>query len=99
MDSEGIKLSSTLFEDASKCLINIVIWDFTRISRSQIQSVNPFPYKPWFIRVCSTSLLKTQWEKEKLLIMSNFYFSDSVLYLFGEYSAIFTKHENVIPTQ
>ena len=28
---------------------------------------NPFPNKPWFIRVCHTSLLKTLWEKEKLL--------------------------------
>ena len=27
----------------------------------------PFPNKPWFIRVCSRSLLKTMWEKEKLL--------------------------------
>ena len=25
--------------------------------------------KPWFLRVCSTSLLKTLWEKEKLLVM------------------------------
>ena len=39
---------------------------------------NPFPNKPWFLRVCSTSLLKTLWEKEKLLIMSNFSFSHSV---------------------
>ena len=26
---------------------------------------SPFPNKPWFLRVCSTSLLKTLWEKEK----------------------------------
>ena len=26
----------------------------------QIHSLNPFPYKPWFLRVCSTSLLKTE---------------------------------------
>ena len=30
-----------------------------------------------------TSLLKTLWEKEKLLIKSNFSFSHSVFYLFG----------------
>ena len=30
--------------------------------------VNPFPNKPWFWHVCSTSLLKTLWEKEKLLL-------------------------------
>ena len=29
---------------------------------------NPFPNKPWFLRVCSTSLLKTMWEKEKLCV-------------------------------
>ena len=32
---------------------------------------NPFPNKPWFLRVCSTSLLTTLWEKEKLLVMRN----------------------------
>ena len=41
-------------------------------------SLNPFPNKPWFLSVWSTSLLKTLWEKEKLLIMSNFSFSLSV---------------------
>ena len=25
--------------------------------------VNPFPNEPWFLRVCSMSLLKTMWEK------------------------------------
>ena len=29
---------------------------------------NPFPNKPWFLCVCSTSLWKTLWEKEKLLV-------------------------------
>ena len=33
---------------------------------------NPFPNKPWFLRVCSISLLKTLWAKEKLLVTSNF---------------------------
>ena len=37
-------------------------------------NINPFPNKPWFLRVCSTSLLKTLWEKEKLLVTSNFSF-------------------------
>ena len=47
---------------------------------------NPFPNKPWFLRVCSTLLFKTQWEKEKLLLMSNFSFSHSVFYPFEELS-------------
>ena len=40
--------------------------------------LNPFPNKPWFLRVCSTGLLKTLREKEKLLVTSNFSFSLSV---------------------
>ena len=35
---------------------------------------NPSPNKSWFLRVSSMSLLKTLWEKEKLLVMSNFCF-------------------------
>ena len=57
--------------------------------------VNPFPNKPWFLRVCSTSRQKTLWEKEKLLVRSNFSFSHSVFYLFGELSVIFIKSEIV----
>ena len=38
---------------------------------------NLFANKPWFLRPCSTTLsvLKTLWEKEKLLVTSNFTFS------------------------
>ena len=43
--------------------------------RNQRIFVMPFPNKPWFLRVCSTSLLKTLWKKEKLLVTSNFSFS------------------------
>ena len=38
-----------------------------------------------FLCVCSTSLLKTLLEKEKLLIMSNFSFSHSVFYPFRDF--------------
>ena len=57
---------------------------------------NPFPNKPCILRVCSTRLLKTLWEKEKLLIMSNFSFSHSVFYPFEELSSIFIKFEIVV---
>ena len=57
---------------------------------------NPFPNKPWFIRVCSISLLKTLWEKEKLLGKSNFSFSHSVFYPFGKLSAILINFEIVV---
>ena len=45
-----------------------------RVQDSSIFSFNPFPNKPWFLRVCGTRLLKTLWEKEKLLktLIENF---------------------------
>ena len=46
--------------------------------------INPFPNKPWFLRVWSTSLLKTLWEEEKWLVTSNFSFSHIFFYPFGE---------------
>ena len=58
--------------------------------------VNPFPYMPRFLCVCSTTLLKTLWEKEKLIITTNFSISHSVFYPFGELSAIFIKFEIVV---
>ena len=54
-------------------------------------ALNPFPNKPWFLRVFPVSLLKTLREKEKLLVTSNFSFSHSVFYPFREVSAIFIK--------
>ena len=58
--------------------------------------INPFPNKPWFLHVCSTSLLKTLWEKEKLLVTSNFSFSHSVFNPFGQLFSIFLKFEIVV---
>ena len=58
--------------------------------------VNPFPNKPWFLRVCCISLLKTLREKEKLLVTSNLSFFLSVFYPFQKLSAIFIKFENVV---
>ena len=52
---------------------------------------NSFSNKPRFLRVCSTSLLKTLWEKEKLLVTNIFSFSHSVFYLFRELSTILIK--------
>ena len=58
--------------------------------------LNPFPNKPWFLHVCSKRLLKTLWEKEKLLKTSNFSFSHSVLYPFAKLSFIFIKLKIVV---
>ena len=52
--------------------------------------------KPWFLRVYRTNLLKTLWEKEKLLVTSNFSFSHSISYPFQELSAIFIKFKTVV---
>ena len=41
--------------------------------------------------VCCAGLLKTLWEKEKLLVKSNFSFSHSVFYPLVDISAVFTK--------
>ena len=60
------------------------------------ENLNPFPNKAWFLRGRSTSLFKTLWEKEKLLITSNFSFSPSVFYPFEELSCIFIKFEFVV---
>ena len=66
---------------------NAFVLDWSKIMPFGKQ-FNTFPNKPWFLRVCSTSLLKTLWEKEKLLVMSNFSFSCSVFYPFEELSTI-----------
>ena len=58
--------------------------------------INPFPNKPWFLHVFSTSLLKTLRQKEKLLVTSNFSFSHSVFYPFEDVFANFIKFEIVI---
>ena len=75
----------------------IVLQDTTPSSMAASR-FNPFPNKPWFLRVCSASLLKTLWEKEKLLVTSNFSFYHSFFffYLFGELSAIFIKFKFVV---
>ena len=43
--------------------------------RIKLNSLKHFPRRAWFLRVCYSSLLKTLWEKEKLLVTSNFSFS------------------------
>ena len=56
------------------------------------ERVNPFPNKPWVLCACSTGLLKTLWEKEELLVTSNFFsFSYSVFYPFVQLSTILSN--------
>ena len=49
--------------------------------------INPFPNKPWFLRVQYKSFENT---------VGNFFFSHSVSYPFGKLSAIFIKFKIVI---
>ena len=55
-----------------------------------ILAINPLPNKPWFLRVFSTSLLKTL-GKGEIARNEQFSFPHSVFYLFGEHSATFIK--------
>ena len=52
---------------------------FLICNRNHLSKINPFPNNPWFLHVYSISLLKTPWEKEKLLVTSNFTFSQCFL--------------------
>ena len=63
---------------------------------SKLEAINPFPNKPVFLRICSTSLLKTLLEKEKWQVGSSFSFSHNVFCSFGEFFAIFTKFKIVV---
>ena len=61
-----------------------------------IYVLNPFPNKPWFLRVCSTGLSKTLWEKEKMLVTSIFSFSHSVFYSIKEINHHFSNIQFVV---
>ena len=71
-----------------------------KVGVSYISSLCPnislFQTSPLFLHLCSTSLLKAVWEKEKLLFMSSFSFSHIVFYPFGELYAIFIKFKNKV---
>ena len=54
----------------------------TKNKKPQVH-INPFPHNDTFWGPWETSLLKTLWEKEKLLVTSNFSFSHCVFYPFG----------------
>ena len=87
------------FEGILKCFLQFVsIWNSLKFCDLLIGLIlfKPFPNKPWFLRVCSTSLLKSLLEKEKLLVTSNFTLFHSVYYSFGKLCAIFIKFEFVV---
>ena len=75
-------------------IISVLFGVCCRTSTSK--SINFFPNKPWFLRVCCTSLLKTQWEKEKMPVTSIFSFSHSVFYSIKEINHHFSNFQFVI---
>ena len=85
------KLQATTFKKMTCCERGM-----NHIVMTSINLLNPFLNKPCFLHVCRTCLLKTLWEKEKLLVKSNFFFSHSVFYPSGALSDIFIKFEIVI---
>ena len=59
------------------CIQCIFFEQYKSQKQSTVSTLNyfhPFSNKPWFLRFSDTSLLKTLWEKEKLIVTSNFSF-------------------------
>ena len=101
----SLKMGHVKLKTRPPCQIFAKSWVWSRghifcpvlMKLGQNVCLNAFPNKPWFLRVCSTSLLnKTLWEKEKLLVTSNLSSSHSVFYHFGELSFIFIKFKIVV---
>ena len=87
-----ISITQTTLVSKEKCLVT----DFFLLSLPCFLTFSQTSAHPWFLCVCRISFLKTLWEKEKLLIMSNFSFSYSVFYPYGELSAVFIIFEIVV---
>ena len=62
-EAEPIKLN---FDLSNKCFDNTQIQFNSGFPNACVKKklFNTFPNKPWFLRVCRTSLLKTSWEME-----------------------------------
>ena len=89
-----LKLSELHIMSASKTRLKYAWTVYNDQLSYRLWWLNPFRNKLWFLRVWSASLLKTLWEKEKLLVTSNFSFSHSVFYMFVKHSAIFINFWN-----
>ena len=73
---------SAFFIKIWNCLLQTLsVWKSLKFAGWEM--VNTFPHNDAFWRPWETSLLKTLWEKEKLLVTSNFSFSHSVFYPYG----------------
>ena len=63
---------------------------------SPIAPFNPFPHNDTFWRPWGKKAFWKHWEKEKLLVTSNFPFSHSVFYQFRELSPIYIEFKIVV---
>ena len=63
---------------------------------SPIYELNAFPNKPWFSCVYGIMILKILWEKEKLLVTSNFSFSHSVFYPLDNFLPLFINKFKIV---
>ena len=68
----------------------LLIWTDPKFSRSVALSHKDLG----FLHVCSTSPLKTLWEKEEFLVTSNFSFFSTVVYTLLENLPHFSSHLN-----
>ena len=84
-NNHGIDVFASMFSKAF----------FIAIVQTQVCLLTLFQTSPVFY-VSAVQVYWKHWEKEKLLVVSNFCFSHSVLYLFGELSAIFIKFYVVV---
>ena len=78
----------------NRCMQSLWVWESQKFI--VWERVNPFPHNDTFWRPWETTLLKTLWEKEKLLVTSNFSFTHSVFYPCRELSDIFIKFKIVV---
>ena len=79
-----------------QCFVTILHHGLVGTAYEVYTKFNTFPNNPLFLYSCTAILLKTLWEKEKLLVTSNFFFSHSVFYPFRKLSAIFIKFKIVV---
>ena len=77
------------------CKTNVGKEEKASVGKMNFGQVEPFPKQALVFRVCSSSLLKMLFEKDKLLVTSTFSFSRSVYTHLENFSAISIKFENV----
>ena len=93
-----IQSEAGLFSDLAKPgKGRLLVTSIFSLSKKVFKSLSHFPNKALFLCAFNTSLLKTLWGKEKLLITSNFSFFHNVFYPPGYLSIVFIKFSSANP--